>query len=87
MEGIDTNLDNASIVHCLGVEVAFLDNLRDVTHNQKLFSLLSLINCVVEDNVQDGLRDMGVVLGFQNGLTILLQHLFIGKFSESQFYI
>ena len=48
-ERVDAYLDDTSVVHSLGVEIAFSDSLRNIAHNQKLFPLFTLVDCVVKD--------------------------------------
>ena len=58
-EGIYTNLHDAPVVKGLSVEIALIDRVRNVAHDQQLLSLFPLIDRVVEHQVQDGLGDIG----------------------------
>jgi len=53
MEGIDTDLDNASVKNSLSIVIAFADSFRNVTHNEDFFGLFSLVNCVIENNIKN----------------------------------
>jgi hypothetical protein len=86
-EGIDTDLDDAPVVKGLGVEIALIDSVRNVAHNQQLLSLFPLIDGVVEDQVQDGLGDIGRIIRCENRRSILMQNTLISKFNKAQFLI
>jgi hypothetical protein len=49
MEGIDTDLDNASVIDRLSIIVTVIDNLWYIGHDEELFRLFSLIYCMVKN--------------------------------------
>ncbi len=84
---IDTDLHNAPVVNCLSVEIAFIDRVRNVAHDEQLLSLFPLIDCVVEHQIQDGLGHIGRIIRCENRRSVLMQNILICQLNKPQLLV
>lgn len=53
MERIDTDLDNTSVEDSLCIVISLTDSFRNVTHDEELLGLFSLIDCMVKNEIKN----------------------------------
>ena len=58
MERVYSDLNNASVINRLGIIITLINGFWDVTHNQQLFGLLSLIDGMIENQIQNSFCDI-----------------------------
>lgn len=86
-ERINADLNNASVINRLSVEITFSNSVRNVAHNQKLFALFALIDCMIKDQIQDSFGDIGLVAWLEDRSCVLLQYIFVSKLCEPEFLV
>jgi hypothetical protein len=64
IEGIDTDLNDASVVKSLSIVISFLDSFGNVAHDQELFAFFSLVDGVIKDDVQNSLCNVIFIARF-----------------------
>lgn len=82
VEGVEANLNNTSVVNSLGVVITFADSFGDVAHDQNLFGFFSLVDGVIENEVENCLGGVLVDAWAKNRIDVLLKSGFISKLCE-----
>jgi hypothetical protein len=61
MERVNTNLDDTSIVNSLGIEIAFINCIGNVTHYEHFFGFLSLVDSMIEYQIKYGFCEIALI--------------------------